>query len=149
MSRPIVVLALAILSLLQTVTAVDLSQTKNVQIDFAEKDIVPKTALKNLLPETYAATGFIGNIEIGRRYADETIFRRVIVFNNPTDRVQSTTLTMSVTNGILHYISVVNDNGSYAVACDEPTTLGSRNGKINIRGAPNTRSSVTVIAAAH
>lgn len=54
---------------------------------------------KNLLPETYAATVFIGNIEIGRRYADETVFRRVIVFNNPTDRVQSTTLTMSVTNG--------------------------------------------------
>ncbi|KYM78372.1 PREDICTED: uncharacterized protein LOC105621509 [Atta cephalotes] len=149
MSRPIVVLALAILGLLQTVAAVDLSQTKNVQIDFTEKDIVPKTALKNLLPETYAATGFIGNIEIGRRYADETVFRRVIVFNNPTDRVQSTTLTLSVTNGILHYTSVVNDNGSYAVACDEPTTLGSSKGKINIRGAPNTRSSITIIAAAH
>lgn len=53
---------------------------------------------KSLVPDTYAA-GFIGNLEIGRRYSDETIFRRVIEFNNPTNTVQSSTLTLTVTNG--------------------------------------------------
>ncbi|XP_029662778.1 uncharacterized protein LOC115235255 [Formica exsecta] len=148
MSRPIVVV-LAVLAFLQASSAsVDLSETKNVLIEFADKDVVPKTALKNLVPNTYVA-GFIGNLEIGRRYSDETIFRRVIEFNNPTNIVQSSTLTLTVTNRILHYISVVNDNGSYAVICDEPNTLGSSRGNINIRASPNTKSYLTIITAVH
>ncbi|KAM0737129.1 hypothetical protein ACS0PU_000222 [Formica fusca] len=148
MSRPIVVV-LAVLAFLQASSAsVDLSETKNVLIEFADKDVVPKTALKSLVPNTYVA-GFIGNLEIGRRYSDETIFRRVIEFNNPTNIVQSSTLTLTVTNRILHYISVVNDNGSYAVICDEPNTLGSSRGNINIRASPNTKSYLTIITAVH
>ncbi|XP_071573612.1 uncharacterized protein [Temnothorax nylanderi] len=148
MSRPIVV-ALAILGLLQAATAIDLSQTKNVQVDFSERDIVPKTALKSLVPETHAASGFIGNLEIGRRYADESVFRRVIEFNNPTNTVQSSTLSLTVTNGIIHYISVVNDSGSYAVICDEPGTLGKSRANINIRASANTKSYLTIVVAAH
>lgn len=53
---------------------------------------------KTLLPNSYAA-GFIGNFEIGRRYPDETIFRRRVEFNNPTNTVQSSTLTLTVNNG--------------------------------------------------
>ncbi|XP_070151976.1 uncharacterized protein [Polyergus mexicanus] len=148
MSRPIVVV-LAVLTFLEASSAsVDLSETKNILIEFADKDVVPKTALKNLVPNTYVA-GFIGNLEIGRRYSDETIFRRVIEFNNPTNTVQSSTLTLTVTNRILHYISVMNDNGSYAVICDEPNTLGSSRGNINIRASPNTKSYLTIITAVH
>lgn len=44
MSRPIVV-AFAILGLLQAVIAIDLSLSKNIQINLDEKDIVPKTDL--------------------------------------------------------------------------------------------------------
>lgn len=54
---------------------------------------------KSLVPDTYAASGFIGNLEIGRRYPEETVFRRVIEFNNPTNTVQSSTLTLTVNNG--------------------------------------------------
>ncbi|XP_050460142.1 uncharacterized protein LOC126856025 [Cataglyphis hispanica] len=148
MSCPIVVM-LAILTFLQASSAsVDLSETKNVLIEFADEDVVPKTALKSLVPNTYVA-GFIGNLEIGRRYSDETIFRRVIEFNNPTNTVQSSTLTLTVTNGILHYISVINDSSSYAVVCDEPNTLGSSRGNINIRASPNTKSYLTIITAVH
>ncbi|KAL6419748.1 hypothetical protein ACFW04_014458 [Cataglyphis niger] len=148
MSCPIVVM-LAILTFLQASSAsVDLSETKNVLIEFADEDVVPKTALKSLMPNTYVA-GFIGNLEIGRRYSDETIFRRVIEFNNPTNTVQSSTLTLTVTNGILHYISVMNDSNSYAVVCDEPNTLGSSRGNINIRASPNTKSYLTIITAVH
>ncbi|XP_072758418.1 uncharacterized protein [Anoplolepis gracilipes] len=149
MSRPIVV-ALAVLAFLQASSAsvLDLSTTKNILIQFADEDVVPKTALKSLVPNTYVA-GFIGNLEIGRRYPDETIFRRVIEFNNPTNVIQSSTLMLTVNNGVLHYVSVVNDNGSYAVVCDEPNTLGSSRGNINIRASPNTKSYLTVIAAVH
>lgn len=42
---------------------------------------------------------FIGDLVLGKRYADETIFRRVIELENPTDTVQSTTLNMSVSDG--------------------------------------------------
>ncbi|CAL1677182.1 unnamed protein product [Lasius platythorax] len=148
MSRPIVVV-FAVLALLQASSAIDLSETKNVQIQFADEDIVPKTALKSLVPDTYAASGFIGNLEIGRRYPEETVFRRVIEFNNPTNTVQSSTLTLTVNNGILHYVSVVNDSGSYAVVCDEPNTLGSSRGNINIRASANTKSYLTIVAAVH
>ncbi|XP_012216305.1 uncharacterized protein [Linepithema humile] len=147
MSRLIIVV-LGVLVLLQMVSAIDLSTTKNVEIAFADTDTVPKTALKNLLPNSYAA-GFIGNLEIGRRYPDETIFRRVIEFDNPTNTVQSSTLTLTVTNGIIHYVSVVNESGSYAVVCDEVNTLGSSRGNINIRAAAKTKSYLTVITAVH
>ncbi|XP_012538764.1 uncharacterized protein LOC105838017 [Monomorium pharaonis] len=148
MSRPIVVV-FAILGLLQAVTAIDLSLSRRVQIDFDEKDIVPKTQLKSLVPEAHAASGFIGNLEIGRRYADEKVFRRVIEFNNPTNTIQTTTLTLTINGGILHYLSAVNENGSYAVICDESTTLGSSSGSINVRAAANTKSYVSLVAASH
>ncbi|XP_029175779.1 uncharacterized protein LOC114944161 [Nylanderia fulva] len=148
MSRPIVVAIVAIIAFLQASSAIDISQTKNIQIQLSDEDIVPNTALKSLTPNTYAA-GFIGNIEIGRRYNEETIFRRVAEFNNPTNNVQSSTLTLTVNNGILHYISVVNESGSYAVVCDEPNTLGSSRGKINIRASANTKSYLTIVAAVH
>ncbi|XP_011634354.2 uncharacterized protein LOC105425330 [Pogonomyrmex barbatus] len=147
MSRPIVV-ALAILGLLQAATAIDLSQTDNIQVNFAEEDVVPKTALKSLVSNTYAA-GFIGNLEIGQRRADETVFRRVIEFNNPTNTVQSGILTLTITNGVIHYISVMNDNGSYAVVCGESSSLGTSRTSINIRASANTKSYLTIIAAAH
>lgn len=54
---------------------------------------------KNLVPDIRAAAGFIGNLEIGRRYSDETVFHRVMEFENPTKYVQSITLTLTVTNG--------------------------------------------------
>lgn len=60
--------------------------------------LISLTLQKSLVPDTYVA-GFIGNLEIGRRYPDETIFRRVIEFNNPTNTVQSSTLTLTVSNG--------------------------------------------------
>lgn len=50
------------------------------------------------MPDTRGA-GFIGDLEIGQRYSDETVFRRVIVFDNPTNTVERTTLALSVTNG--------------------------------------------------
>ncbi|EZA61044.1 hypothetical protein X777_08256 [Ooceraea biroi] len=56
---------------------------------------------------------------------------------------------MSVTNGIIHYVSVVNDNGSYAVTCGESNSLGSSRSNINIRASPNTKSYLTIVVAAH
>lgn len=53
---------------------------------------------KSLVPNIRAA-GFIGNLEIGRRYSDETVFHRVMEFENPTNTVRSITLTLTVTNG--------------------------------------------------
>lgn len=44
MSRPIVV-SLAVLALLQAASAIDVSKTSNVEFEFADKDVVPKTAL--------------------------------------------------------------------------------------------------------
>ncbi|KAL0102342.1 hypothetical protein PUN28_018698 [Cardiocondyla obscurior] len=149
MSRLIVV-ALAVLGLLQqAAAAIDLSQSKNIQIDFTQDDIVPKTAVKSLMPEKHAASGFIGNFEVGTRYADETIFNRDLVFNNPTNTVQSSTLTININNGIIHYLNVENKSGSYAVICGEPGNIGSYRANINIRAGPNTKSYLTLIVAAH
>lgn len=69
-----------------------------------EKFISYATSIQKGLEPRVA--GFIGNLEIGKRYADETVFRRVIEFNNPTSSVQSTTLTLTVTNGE----KIINEN---------------------------------------
>ncbi|XP_011686471.1 PREDICTED: uncharacterized protein LOC105449166 [Wasmannia auropunctata] len=147
MSRPIVV-ALAVLGFLQAATAFDLSQTKNVV--FTEEDIVPKTALKSFVPEAHAAAGFIGNLEVGSRYPDEIVFRRDIDVNNPTNAVHSITLSVTLPNRqTIHYFSVINSSGSYAVVCDQPTTLGSSKSTVNIRLAANTKAYLTLVIAAH
>ncbi|KAH0948581.1 hypothetical protein HN011_001700 [Eciton burchellii] len=148
MARMIVITLLAILALLLPARAIDLSKSKNIQLEFADTDVVPKTALKGLTSDVYG-NGFIGNLELGRRYSDETVFRRVVEFHNPSNAVASNTLTMSVNNGIIHYISVVNDNGSYAVVCGEPNSLGSSRSNINIRTFSNTKSYLTITVAAH
>jgi hypothetical protein len=56
------------------------------------------TLQKGLTSDVYG-NGFIGNLELGRRYSDETVFRRVVEFHNPSNAVASNTLTMSVNNG--------------------------------------------------
>lgn len=66
--------------------------------EIIEKIYVLCYVQKSLVPETYAA-GFIGNLEIGTRYPDETVFRRYVEFNNPTNAVASSTMTLTVTNG--------------------------------------------------
>lgn len=50
-------------------------------------------------------------------------------------------------SGNIHYVSVTNDPGSVAVACDDPYTLGSSRSNINIRVPPNTKSYLTLLVA--
>jgi hypothetical protein len=45
MARMIVITLLAILALLLPARAIDLSKSKNIQLEFADTDVVPKTAL--------------------------------------------------------------------------------------------------------
>lgn len=47
--------------------------------------------------------GFVGDFMLGQRYADETVFQRIIEFENPTNAIQSTTFKLSVSNGKLYY----------------------------------------------
>lgn len=54
-----------------------------------------------------------------------------------------------IPTGIIHYVNVVNDRGSYAVVCDELNTLGSSRGNINIRAAAKTKSYLTIVTAVH
>ncbi|EFN88991.1 hypothetical protein EAI_11784 [Harpegnathos saltator] len=139
MSRSVVVpLVLLALSQAAFATTVDVSKTKTVELQFTDEDIVPKTELKNLVPQTYA-NGFIGDLEIGSRLRDETIFQRIIVFNNPTDYVQSSELKVNGP-GIVHYINAQNFQGSYAVVCDHSDALGSSRIYLTIRVNPQTKS---------
>ncbi|XP_011147480.1 uncharacterized protein LOC105187984 [Harpegnathos saltator] len=148
MSRSVVVpLVLLALSQAAFATTVDVSKTKTVELQFTDEDIVPKTELKNLVPQTYA-NGFIGDLEIGSRLRDETIFQRIIVFNNPTDYVQSSELKVNGP-GIVHYINAQNFQGSYAVVCDHSDALGSSRIYLTIRVNPQTKSRISLFVALH
>ncbi|XP_032681605.1 uncharacterized protein LOC116849000 [Odontomachus brunneus] len=143
-----IVVSLAVLALLQAAFAViDVSKTKNIEIRFTDEDVVPKTALKTLAPETYADR-YIGDLEVGTRFAEEMILRRVVVFRNPTYSVQRSSMTL-YTNGIVHYLRVENNAGSYAVICDHSNTLGSRNTFITLRVYPQSNSTLSLILASH
>ncbi|XP_076766124.1 uncharacterized protein LOC143432982 [Xylocopa sonorina] len=149
MSRSIASVAVAALALLQAVSAIDVSQNKNVRLEFGSGDVVQKPKLLDPNSDERAPPLFIGDLVIGQRYPDETVFRRVIEFNNPTNVVQSTTLDVSVTNGIIHYINARNVQGSQAVVCGNPNILGSSKSSISLRVPPNSLATLTLTVAAH
>ena len=141
----IVSILFAALALLQVSSAVDISKYKNIRLEFTSSDGETQT---KLLGDDRGA-GFIGDFSAGQRYSDEIIFRRVVEFENPTNMVQSTTLNLSVSNAIIHYVSARNAVGSYAVVCNESNSLGSSKGSITLRVPPNSTSSLTLLIAAH
>ncbi|XP_076239522.1 uncharacterized protein LOC143182431 [Calliopsis andreniformis] len=146
MFRLIGVVLVVALALHQATAAIDVSKQKNVPLEFSNSDVVPKNRLKSEFPEERGA-GFIGDLTVGQRYADEVVFRRTIEYNNPTQIVQSSVLNLSIMNGAISYISARNAPGSYAVVCDDPSSLGSSRGAIKIRVPPNSKSSLTLIIA--
>ncbi|XP_017887822.1 uncharacterized protein LOC108629576 [Ceratina calcarata] len=127
---------------------IDVSRDKNVQLQLNNNDALPKTKLLANSPEE-RGPGFIGDLVFGQRYADETVFRRVIEFNNPSNVVQATTLDVSVTSGAIHYLSARNVQGSHAVVCGNSNVLGSSRTSISLRVLPNSLATLNLIVAAH
>ncbi|XP_076288588.1 uncharacterized protein LOC143213030 [Lasioglossum baleicum] len=144
MSRSIFTL-FAALAVFQVVSAVDVSKNKSIRLEFGDNDGIPKAKLAG----DERGTGFIGDLTVGRRYADETVFRRVIEFENPTNVIQSSILNLSITNGAIHYVSARNNQGSFAVVCDNPSTLGQSSGSINLRVPPTSTSVLSLTIASH
>ncbi|XP_076378989.1 uncharacterized protein LOC117225728 [Megalopta genalis] len=134
----------AALALLRAASAVDVSQYKSIRVEFGDND-----GIQTKLVADERGTGFIGDLTVGQRYADETVFRRVIEFENPTNVIQSTTLNLSVSNGAIHYVSARNNPGSYAVVCDNPSSLGTSMGSINLRVPPTSKSVLSLTIASH
>ncbi|XP_031834363.2 uncharacterized protein LOC116427766 [Nomia melanderi] len=145
MSRSIFIL-FAALALLQAASAIDVSKYKNVRLDFGDNDIVPKTKLLGAGEERVPA--FIGDLTLGQRYADETVFQRIVEFENPTNTVQSTTFNLSVSSGVIHYVSAKNSQGSYSVICG-PSNLGTPQTSINVRVPPTSTTVIRMTIAAH
>ncbi|XP_003706743.1 uncharacterized protein LOC100874754 [Megachile rotundata] len=144
MFRSIVGILFVALALLQTVSTIDISKYKSVRLEFSSTDGVTQPKLGE-----DRGSGFIGDFIAGQRYSDEIVFRRVVEFENPTNTIQTTTLNISVSNAIIHYISARNAPGSYAVICNDSNSLGSSNGSITLRVSPNSTSSITLVVAAH
>ncbi|XP_014468514.1 PREDICTED: uncharacterized protein LOC106741241, partial [Dinoponera quadriceps] len=99
------------------------------------------------VPQTYG-DGFLGDVEVGNHRTEEIILYRVIVFNNPTNDIQSGSVQFSH-KGISHYLSVVNQSGSQAIVCNNPDSLGTSKVRLNIRVHPNTDSTLDLILASH
>ncbi|XP_076628658.1 uncharacterized protein LOC143345429 [Colletes latitarsis] len=145
MFRSIVAVLFVALALLQATSAVDISKYKNIRLELNDNDAVPNTRLFG----DERAQGFIGDIQIGQRYSDENVFRRLVEFDNPTDVVQTSTLNLSVSNGVIHYVNARNQPNSYAVACVDSTNVGTPGKGINFRVAPRSKAALTLIVAAH
>ncbi|XP_012343262.1 uncharacterized protein LOC100867323 isoform X2 [Apis florea] len=146
MFRTIAVVLVVALPLIQA-SSIDISQRSKYHLEFTSKDAVQQTKSNPLLGER--ASGFIGDLTIGSHRSDEQVFYREIEVNNPDSRVGFLELKLSVTNGILHYVSAVNYSGSQAVVCDKPNTLGGSEGLINIRLQGNSKAILSLIIAAH
>lgn len=52
-------------------------------------------------------------------------------------------------SGYINYLSVLNEEGSYAAVCDFPTSLGSSRTYFSVRVVPNSRSKLRLYVAAH
>ncbi|XP_043802035.1 uncharacterized protein LOC122719874 [Apis laboriosa] len=146
MFRTIAVVLVVALPLIQA--SIDISQRSKYHLEFTSKDAVQQSkSLNPLLGER--ATGFIGDLTIGSHQPDEQLFYREIELNNPSSVVDSLELKLSVKNGSLHYISVVNYSGSQAVVCDRSNILGGSEGFINIRLQRNSKAYLFLVVAAH
>ncbi|XP_043282104.1 uncharacterized protein [Venturia canescens] len=99
------------------------------------------------LSET-SATRFIGDLFVGQRYASERLAQGKFDLDNQSPDVLQKTLYFDV-KGTIHYLSLVNDNGSYLVVCETPYTLGSSVAEVNVRLAPYSTAHYSVIAAFH
>ncbi|XP_060820576.1 uncharacterized protein LOC132909658 [Bombus pascuorum] len=148
MFRSIAAVFIVALPLLQAASAIDISQDKNIRVELTSNDAVQQTKSVSSYPEERGPL-FIGDLTAGQRYADETVFRRVIEFNNPTNTIQSSTLDVSVTSGVIHYISARNVQGSQAVVCGNPNALGGSKTSINLRVPPNSLATLNMVVAAH
>ncbi|XP_011499938.1 PREDICTED: uncharacterized protein LOC105363837 [Ceratosolen solmsi marchali] len=129
--------------------AFDVTDKRVEHITLTDKDIVSKEQLDLKLKNGKRDYKFIGDLEIGDRHADETVFRRSVEISNPTDEVYNTAITLNVERGTIHYLSVSNERNSYAVACDEPYSLGTSRTSFNVRVPPNTQSQLWLLVAAH
>ncbi|XP_012276264.1 uncharacterized protein LOC105697484 [Orussus abietinus] len=146
-SRGIVILVLAIV--LRDFTCAEAERKVNFRnVEFTETDVAPENELTKLAKYN-RGEAFIGDLVIGNRRADETVFWRTVEISNPTDEVYSTVITASVNHGVIHYLSAVNNQGSYAVACDEPYTLGTSKSSFKVRVVPNSKSTLSLVIAAH
>ncbi|KAL2715164.1 hypothetical protein V1478_014862 [Vespula squamosa] len=130
------------------VSAIDVSKTKKTDISLTENDVVPKTQLKQL-PSADRSTTFIGDVSAGGRYPNEVVYRRILQFDNPTREIHSLSVTLSVPNGIINYVNVMNNQGSYAVACIDESTLESSNVIVHYRIPASSTSYLMLIVAAH
>ncbi|KAK9298767.1 hypothetical protein QLX08_008019 [Tetragonisca angustula] len=148
MFRSIAGVLIVALSLHQAAFAIDVSQDKNVRVEFTSNDAVQQTKSVGSYPEERGPI-FIGDLIAGQRYADETVFRRVIEFNNPTNTIQGTTLDVSVSSGAIHYISARNVQGSQAVVCGNSNALGASKTSISLRVPPNSLATLNMVVAAH
>ncbi|XP_015589553.1 uncharacterized protein LOC107265070 isoform X2 [Cephus cinctus] len=144
-----ILFVLLIHALLRAVVAKNATPADNSRnLIFTTEDALPANELSRLT-EADAETRFIGDLVIGQRQQEETLFWRSLEIDNPTNDVYGQEIALAVTNGVIHYISVINDRGSYAVACDRPYALGSSRSSFNIRVTPNSHSYVTVVVGAH
>ncbi|XP_001608032.1 uncharacterized protein LOC100123179 [Nasonia vitripennis] len=141
--------ALIYLAAVLNAQAFDVTEKRVEHIDLTEKDIVKKDEMDFKLRDNKRESRFIGDLVIGERLADETIFRRSVEISNPTDQVYNSAIMLSVERGTIHYVSVNNEKNSYAVACDEPYSLGTSRTSFNVRVPPNTKSQLWLLVAAH
>ncbi|OXU22886.1 hypothetical protein TSAR_000113 [Trichomalopsis sarcophagae] len=150
--------ALICLAAVLNAQAFDVTEKRVEHIDLTEKDIVKKDEMLLItkkffkdfkLRDNKRESRFIGDLVIGERLADETIFRRSVEISNPTDQVYNSAIMLSVERGTIHYVSVNNEKNSYAVACDEPYSLGTSRTSFNVRVPPNTKSQLWLLVAAH
>ncbi|XP_015108993.1 uncharacterized protein LOC107035881 [Diachasma alloeum] len=130
------------------VAGIDVRVLSDADFRFGTDDTISAKDLAKRLDDDRAMR-FIGDLTIGERQHSETVFSRTIQVSNPTPEVYRTAISVSVDNGIIHYLSVINDPGSYAVACDEPYSLGGSRSGFNLRVTPRSENTLTLIIAAH
>ncbi|KAJ8674657.1 hypothetical protein QAD02_010443 [Eretmocerus hayati] len=131
------------------VGAFDVTRTKVEEIQLTSKDIIAADELDVKTRDNARQYRFIGDLKIGERHSDETVFRRTVDVSNPTDDVYSSAIMLSVERGTIHYVSITNERNSYAVACDDLYSLGSSRTSIKVRVPPNSKSTLLLIVAAH
>ncbi|XP_063990227.1 uncharacterized protein LOC135169296 isoform X1 [Diachasmimorpha longicaudata] len=130
------------------VVGIDVRVLGDADFRFSSEDAVSVKDLAKQLDDNRAMR-FIGDLTIGERQPSETVFSRTIEVSNPTPEVYRTSISVSVDNGIIHYLSVINDPGSYAVACDERYSLGGSRSRFDLRVTPRSENTLTLIIAAH
>ncbi|XP_071865065.1 uncharacterized protein [Bombus fervidus] len=146
MLRPIATVFILAVAVQVTFAFID-HPRETIILKLSDKDVIQTNSDSNLKPRNINT--YLGTLSAGHHLQGETLYTTQIEHrNNRNNVVLALDLVLQV-QGITHFVSAENINGSEAVVCETANTLGSSRSTIRVRIAPSSTARLRVLVGTH